>query len=68
MIRLGFSQNALLDLIGAMEDKVSAYLQNIKINQPVMDTGYVPVKTKVEKRIDTGFNDSDEDISEKIMI
>ena len=68
MIRLGFSQKALLDLIGAMEDKVSAYLQNIKINQPVMDTGYVPVKTKVEKRIDTGFNDSDEDISEKIMI
>ena len=68
MIRLGFSQKALLDLIGAMEDKVSAYLQNIKINQPVVDTGYVPVKTKVEKRIDTGFNDSDEDITEKIMI
>lgn len=35
LIRIGFNKKELIKMIGNIEDKISAYLQNIKINQPI---------------------------------
>lgn len=46
-IKFGFSQVALLDMIGRMEDKIAAYIQNISISLVNM-----PITKKKAKKID----------------
>lgn len=52
-----FYQKQLVDMIGNMEDRVAAYLQNIKISQG--NNGYTKIVKETEEKIqETGEDEA----------